>query len=66
MLRYCVARIDNSTRLVLELQNHVGNVRAGKVEPEEPAKGRTHFLRALHYDSESGGAQSKTFPIMTT
>ena len=40
MLRYCVARIDNSTRLVLELQKVCGylNVRAGKVEPEEPAK----------------------------
>jgi len=38
MPRYCMARSDNSTRLVLELQKSMlGKCkRAGKVEAEEP------------------------------
>jgi hypothetical protein len=53
MVRYCMARSDNSTRLVLELQKSMWvNVRAGKFEPEELAKGRTHFLRFFTRNSK--------------
>jgi hypothetical protein len=53
MVRYCMARSDNSTRLVLELQKSMWvNVRAGKFEPEELAKGRTHFLRLFTRNSK--------------